>query len=93
MLPVVDTAALVTWAVLVFAAMLRFVCDPIRRFKSVSVVVLLLSFSARYRPRQMAGVGCDLGLWVRSDDHAHCSMGNVRNRPYSTWGVPNRSAR
>ena len=42
--PVVDTAALVTWAVLVFAAMVRFVCDPIPRFKTVAVVVLLLSF-------------------------------------------------
>jgi hypothetical protein len=42
--PVVDTAALVTWAVLVFAAMVRFVCDPIRRFKTLAVVVLLLSF-------------------------------------------------
>ena len=42
--PVVDTTALVTWAVLVFAAMIRFVWDPIPRFKTVAVVVLLLSF-------------------------------------------------
>jgi hypothetical protein len=42
--PVVDTAALVTWAVLVFVGMVRFVRDPIQRFKTLSVVVLLLSF-------------------------------------------------
>jgi NADH:ubiquinone oxidoreductase subunit K len=40
----VDTAALVTWAVLVFIGMERFVRDPIHRFKTLSVVVLLLSF-------------------------------------------------
>ena len=42
--PIVDTAALVTWAVLVFIGMVRFVRDPIHRFKTLSVVVLLLSF-------------------------------------------------
>jgi hypothetical protein len=42
--PVADTAALVTWAVLVFAAMVRFVRNPIRKFKILSGVVLLLSF-------------------------------------------------
>jgi hypothetical protein len=42
--PIVDTAALVTWAVLVFIGMVRFVHDPIHRFKTLSVVVLLLSF-------------------------------------------------
>jgi hypothetical protein len=42
--PIVDTAALVTWAVLVFVGMVRFVCNPIHKFKTLSVVVLLLSF-------------------------------------------------
>jgi hypothetical protein len=42
--PILDTAVLVIWAVLVFAAMTRFVSDPLRKFKTVALAVLLLSF-------------------------------------------------
>jgi hypothetical protein len=42
--PILDTAVLVIWAVLVFAAMLRFVSNPIRKFTAVALAVLLLSF-------------------------------------------------
>jgi hypothetical protein len=42
--PILDTAVLVIWAALVFATMLRFVSDPIRKFKATALVVLLLSF-------------------------------------------------
>lgn len=42
--PILDTAILVTWAVVVFAVMLRFVSDPIRKFKILAGAFLLLSF-------------------------------------------------
>jgi hypothetical protein len=42
--PIVDTTALVTWAVIVFAGMVRYVSDPVRKFKTVALIVLLLSF-------------------------------------------------
>jgi hypothetical protein len=42
--PILDTAVLVIWAVVVFAAMVRFVSDPIRKFKAIAFIVLLLSF-------------------------------------------------
>jgi uncharacterized protein DUF6069 len=41
---ILDTAVLVIWAVIVFAAMTRFTSDPIRTFKSIALGVLLLSF-------------------------------------------------
>lgn len=42
--PILDTAALVIWAVVIFAAMTRLVSDPIRKFKTLAKVVLLFSF-------------------------------------------------
>ena len=42
--PVLDTAILVTLAVLVFGAMARALTRPIRAFRITSVVVLLFSF-------------------------------------------------
>ena len=42
--PIVDTAGLTIWAVVIFAAMGRFVSDPIRKFKTIAFIVLLLSF-------------------------------------------------
>lgn len=39
-----DTTVLVTWAVIVFAGIIRYVSDPIRKFKRVALIVLLLSF-------------------------------------------------
>jgi hypothetical protein len=42
--PIFDTAVLVTWAVIVFAGMVRFASDPLRKFKIVSVCVLVFSF-------------------------------------------------
>jgi hypothetical protein len=42
--PIVDTAFLVTWAVLIFGVFVRFTSNPIRKFKIIAAVVLLLSF-------------------------------------------------
>jgi len=42
--PILDTAILVTFAVLVFGAMARALTRPIRAFRITSVVVLLFSF-------------------------------------------------
>jgi hypothetical protein len=42
--PILDTAILVTWAVVVFGVMLRFVSDAIRKFKMLAGAFLLLSF-------------------------------------------------
>ena len=45
MLPVtLDTTVLVTWAVLVFGAVVRFASDPIRRYRRIANRVLLASF-------------------------------------------------
>jgi hypothetical protein len=41
--PILDTAFLATWAVVVFGVMLRFVSDAIRRFKILAGAFLLLS--------------------------------------------------
>jgi hypothetical protein len=42
--PILDTAILVTWAVVVFGVMLRFVSDAMRKFKILAGAFLLLSF-------------------------------------------------
>lgn len=42
--PILDTTGLVTWAVLIFAAMTRFLNNAIERFRIVALVVLLVSF-------------------------------------------------
>ena len=44
MASIFDTAVLVTWAVIVFAGMVRFASDLLRKFKIVSLCVLVLSF-------------------------------------------------
>jgi hypothetical protein len=41
---VVDTAILVTWAVLVFAAVLKYASSPVHTYKVISRFVLLVSF-------------------------------------------------
>ena len=42
--PILDTAVLITWAVLIFTAMTRFLSNAIQRFRTVALVVLFLSF-------------------------------------------------
>jgi hypothetical protein len=42
--PILDTAVLVIWAVIVFVALDRFTSDPTHKFKSIARGVLLLSF-------------------------------------------------
>jgi hypothetical protein len=41
---ILDTGVLVTWAVLVFGAVVRCAPDPIRKYKIIAALVLLLSF-------------------------------------------------
>jgi len=42
--PILDTVVLVTWAVLVFGAFVRFASNAIRKYKIIAAIVLLLSF-------------------------------------------------